>query len=250
MSVHCALLGPPGSGKGSLGRALGFVDDVFVFDTGGELRRVRGEDSSLGRLVRSRIDAGDMVPAETALDLLEMRTQGRDGLWLWDGIPRNLDQLALYDERVDHGRLPRLACQIVLEIPDAVARERLGARRICGDCHSLWNEKVSSPDRPGFCEPGCGGRLLVRDDDTPEAIARRLSFYRVKTEPVVEALEARGLATLRLSGQHHPERIQLLVQRFLSTFVTHFDRALSHDRPDTSAPSRSSATGGFERTRG
>lgn len=191
MSVTFNLLGPQGSGKGTQAEALLERFNFAHFDLGENLRRIEESGSALGRELSTYVDQGKLVPAkliaEVTSRLIESTPNGRD--ILFDGLMRSL-------EEVEHQRpifakaglsLPAI---IFLNLDEETAIQRLATRRICSKCHARYTVTLGENELK-VCRR-CGGNLMTRHDDTPEAIAQRLQLYHAVTEPVIEYFRQHG----------------------------------------------------------
>ena len=208
-ALNLSILGPAGSGKGTLGLALQRQWGAHIFDTGKELRKIGEEDTPLGKMIRGLIDGGNMSPPDLPIEILaeRIRLQGYGETWIWDGIPRNLEQVEVYREYVDKGRVPLLDGLVVLEAPRSVLVQRLLKRRICSDCDAIFNLDSAPPAHPDVCSPGCGAPLVSRADDIPQAIARRIELYEKRTAPAIPMLESMGVPVLYPDAGRSPDEV-------------------------------------------
>lgn len=176
-----ALFGPQGSGKGTQAVMLGKKLSIPVLATGEFFRQEIKKGSDLGKLAEKFIKQGKLVPDvitnRVAFDELSKKKYAKG--FVLDGYPRNLNQLDFLEK--DFG----LDLIIQLEIGDRKVLKRLGGRRICPDCGAIYHIKNKPPLEKGVCDV-CGGGLVIRDDDRPEAIKRRLDIYHSRTEPILE----------------------------------------------------------------
>jgi adenylate kinase len=166
--------------------------------TGDLFRQLMTRDDELAREVRSYYDRGALVPDELTLRVLlarldelerEQGDQYRGALL--DGYPRNLAQAEALD-RVLTERGDVIAAVVHLVVPREVLIERLSGRLICATCGATYHVRFSPPRVAGICDH-CGGALMQRSDDTPEAIARRLETYLQQTAPLLDYYRARDL---------------------------------------------------------
>jgi adenylate kinase len=174
-------MGPPGAGKGTQGELLAHRFGIPRYATGDILRVARREGSKLGREAQSYMDAGELVPDDVILGLIGEALdspEAQDGC-LFDGFPRTVAQALGLDALLhDDGR--DLDAVVNLAVSDAEIVRRLSSRQVCGDCGRV------APAGDGRTEcPGCGGGLVMRRDDRPETVLRRLEVYRGQTEPVL-----------------------------------------------------------------
>src|SRR4051812_19562796 len=178
-------MGVQGSGKGTQAALLAEDLDLVHLSVGDTLRWHVQHHTKIGAQVRRTMAEGELVSD----DLVELLVRERLGIHDWnygfilDGFPRNARQAEFFLESYDIDGV------INLELPDAVVHERVLARRLCTGCGLDWNLLAHRPKVPGVCDV-CGGQLVARDDDTPEALAARLRDYHEQTKPVL-ALFAR-----------------------------------------------------------
>lgn len=175
------LFGIQGSGKGTQGKILAEKLRAAYFEMGGELRRLATESSELGRKVKSIIEAGNLVPAEVVMEIVEnfSRTKTEDRTVIWDGIPRNQDQDAQFEALLK--KLERKYTGIYFELSREEAENRLLKRRLCEKCKTIFPASYKNPT----CEK-CGGKLITRADDNADSIRRRLELFFQETLPVAE----------------------------------------------------------------
>lgn len=180
------LFGMQGSGKGTQSKTLAQSKNLAIFETGAELRKMAASDTELGRKVKEIMEAGNLVSTEVVMDIIRAfinsLEEGQSALF--DGIPRSQDQQEQFDALMEEEG--REFTGILIEISEEEALKRLTTRRICQGCKSAY---------PAFydkeaCE-ACGGELVTRKDDTPDAIRTRLDTYANKTVPVIEDYKSR-----------------------------------------------------------
>jgi adenylate kinase len=188
-SVDIAFLGGPGSGKGTQSERLAAELGVSHVASGDLFRENLRDETPLGRLARTYMDRGELVPDDVTEGMLRERLTQPDVAqgFVLDGFPRTLPQAeALTEMLTAAGR--RLAAVIHLSVPDAVIVERLSGRLVCRECQRPFHES----ERPfEVCpENRCQGEHLYRrDDDTPDTIRARLRTYHAETEPLIEYYE-------------------------------------------------------------
>jgi adenylate kinase len=223
--LNIVLLGPPGSGKGTQGERL--QDDLRLpyYATGDILRAaVRGE-TELGRLAKEYMDRGDLVPDEVIVGAIGERIdseQAADGFIL-DGFPRTVPQAeALAAKLSELGR--ELTAVLLIDVDDEVVVRRLGGRRTCVENGHVFHVDFNPPQREDVCDVD-GSELIVRDDDKPEVIRRRLDQYHEKTEPLIDFYDHQSLLR-RIDGSGAPEDVSVEIGRALATLKLEADEAI------------------------
>lgn len=191
--MNLVLLGPPGAGKGTQAGRLSAYLRIPHISTGEILRAAIRADTELGRLARSYVERGELVPDDVMLRLIERRLEepdAREGFVL-DGFPRTVVQAEGLDRLL--GRMGRhLDAVIALRVPQEVLVRRLGGRWTCRAAGHIYHETDRPPQRPGRCDLD-GSELYQRPDDRPEAVLRRLEVYEQETRPVEEYYRVRSL---------------------------------------------------------
>ncbi len=187
------LLGAPGAGKGTVAKRLMAIDGSVQISTGDILRAAVKEGTDLGKKAKEYMDAGDLVPDDLIMGIMEERLQEDDckAGFLLDGFPRTIPQAeALKGVMAKLGIT--LGGAINLDVPRDVILDRLTTRRTCVDCGAIYNVKSMPPKVEGVCDK-CGGQVVQRDDETEEAISNRLDVYNEKTAPLVDFYDKEGL---------------------------------------------------------
>jgi adenylate kinase len=187
------LLGAPGAGKGTVAKRLTQLDGSVQISTGDILRGAVAAGSELGKQAEAFMKAGDLVPDDLIMGIMEERLQEPDCAngFLLDGFPRTIPQAeALKDllKRIDVS----LDFAVEIDVPRDVILDRLTTRRTCVDCGAIYNVKSMPPKVEGICDK-CGGKIVQRDDETEEAISNRLDVYNEKTAPLVDFYKNEGM---------------------------------------------------------
>ncbi len=193
MSAHgprIVLLGKQGAGKGTQADLL---EDHYGAEhlSTGDLFRVAAALGTDGGLEAKRyMDAGELVPDETVIKVVDQHFTGGflDRGFILDGFPRTLPQ-AEELERVLGDAHP-LDIVLNLEVPTEIVLDRIAGRRVCENCGATYH--VSMPPKQDWTCDVCGGRVVQRDDDTEEAIQRRLELYEVETVPIIDFYDRLG----------------------------------------------------------
>jgi adenylate kinase len=181
--VRLVVLGKQGAGKGTQCVRLARHYVVPHISTGEMFRAAVKADTPLGRQVRAFLDAGDLVPDEVVVKLVQERLERDDSLhrgFVIDGFPRTIAQAQALAEILAPDDID---CAVDLEAPTEVVLQRLAGRRVCQDCGTNYGTD-SPPRQEGTCEV-CGGTVVQRQDDTTTAIRRRLALYQQETQPLI-----------------------------------------------------------------
>ena len=176
--MNLILLGAPGAGKGTQAELLMQHLGIPSISTGNMLREAMANGSELGKQVKQCMDEGKLVSDDLVLSLVAERTSDPDckNGFILDGVPRTLSQAEALDAkgvRIDH--------VISIEIDDAVIEGRMTGRRVCPKCGATYHITVNPPKNDGICDH-CGGPVMIRKDDAPETVGKRLVVYHESTE--------------------------------------------------------------------
>jgi adenylate kinase len=191
------LLGKQGAGKGTQAARLGEHFEIAHVSTGDMFRAQAAIGTAAGLEAKRYMDDGELVPDDLTMCLVEecLAPGGPlDDGFVLDGFPRNLHQAQELDKVLgDHG----IDLAINLEVPRDIVLDRLAGRRVCESCQSVYHVKM--PPKVNWTCDNCGGRVVQRDDDTEEAIDRRLELYEEQTVPIIDHYRERGLL-VQVSG--------------------------------------------------
>lgn len=179
------LLGPPGAGKGTHAARVAGKLSVPKVASGDLFRDHQKNDTSLGRLARSYMERGVLVPDQITIDMVMdwISKNENSGGFLLDGFPRTLTQASALEESLGAGsRIDRV---LYVDVPTSVLIRRLSGRQICRSCQSIYHLDFAPVQSRGECD-NCGGEVYQREDDKEESVLRRLEVYRTETEPVIE----------------------------------------------------------------
>ena len=183
------LLGAPGAGKGTQAEILCKRLGIPSISTGNILRAAIKDGTPTGVQAKSYIDAGQLVPDEVIIGILNERIACSDCAngFILDGVPRTIAQA----EAMEVAGI-EIDAVIAIEISEDEILRRMSGRRVCEACGSSFNMQAIPPRVEGICD-NCGGKLIQRKDDTPETVHKRLEVYHKETKPLVGYYAERGL---------------------------------------------------------
>lgn len=204
--MRIAVLGPPGTGKGSLAMLCEQRLGVKHISTGAIFRHEMARSSELGRRVQSRVAKGKLVPDSLVVQVMSkrLRSLGRTGGFVLDGFPRTVGQARGLGSALKRAGTP-LDGTIYLESPEPLLVRRLSGRRVCTDCEANYHIRTMRPKRTGRCDQ-CDGILIRRDDDRPATVRRRLQIDHRKSKALIQFYEKQNLLH-RINGAGNIERV-------------------------------------------
>lgn len=204
------LIGAPGAGKGTQAVLLSKALGVVHISSGDLFRENITSGTDLGKLAKSYIDRGELVPDEVTIGMVRDRLSQPDCAagFILDGFPRTVPQADALD-----GVLAQLNKRVTLvpyiRVRDTMLLERLTHRWTCRACGAVFGA-MSLPPRDGCKQDVCDGELYRRPDDNPETQRRRIDVYLKSTAPLIEYYKARGLVA-EISGEHTVEHVHRIV---------------------------------------
>jgi adenylate kinase len=214
--LNLVLLGPPGSGKGTQGERLNEDLRLPYYATGDILRAAVREKTELGRTAKEYMDRGDLVPDDVIVGVIAERIDSSEALdgFILDGFPRTTPQAEALDAKLmELGR--GVTAVLLIDVSDDEVVRRLGGRRTCEANGHVFHVEFEPPQEEGVCDID-GSPLIVRDDDKPDVIRKRLETYHEKTEPLVSYYDSRGVLR-RIAGEAPPDEVAEQVRRTLAT---------------------------------
>ena len=193
MKKNIILMGPPGAGKGTLAKQLMSAYDLVHISTGDMFREAIKAGTELGKLAKSYIDHGDLVPDEVTIGIVKERL-GQDDCakgFLLDGFPRTLPQAEALKKLSMEVNRP-IEVVINLDCDNQELIRRISGRRVCKNCGAPYHVVTLKPKVEGVCDI-CGGPLYQRADDNEEALKVRLEHYVQSTKPLLDFYASEGL---------------------------------------------------------
>ncbi len=198
------LFGPPGIGKGTVGKILSERWKLPLISMGDLLRDNVKNSTSIGKTAEEFMKKGELVPDSIVFEALNDRVKQADAStgFLMDGFPRNLSQAEMFEKIVNEKDSVVL---LNLIAQDSILIERLSLRRICKNCGAIYHLKNIPPKKQGVCDI-CGGELIQREDDRPDVILRRLEVFRNETNPLINYYQGRH-RVMAVSAGDNPDNI-------------------------------------------
>ncbi len=198
------IVGPQGSGKGTQAKKICEKLGIEHVSTGDIFRaNIKGE-TELGKLAKSYIDKGQLVPDEVTNKIVADALNDKEG-FLLDGFPRNLGQAKFLDSVTKIDKI------IEIQLGTDEVMKRLSGRRTCPVCGEIYHLNFKPPKVAGKCDFD-NGDLFLRDDDKPEAIMERLEIYDKQTLPIIEHY---GDKVIKIDGSPLIDEVWVQVQKHL-----------------------------------
>ena len=187
------MLGAPGAGKGTQAIQIAKKYNIPHVSTGDLFRSNISKNTELGREAKQYMDAGKLVPDELTVRMLLDRVSQDDckNGYVLDGFPRTIAQAEVLEQEVEKLH-EKIDYAIDVEVPDANIVKRMGGRRACTKCGATYHIEHIPPKKEGICD-NCGSELVLRSDDAPETVQKRLDVYHEQTQPLIDFYKARGI---------------------------------------------------------
>ena len=187
------MLGAPGAGKGTQAKMIAAKYHIPHISTGDIFRSNIKNGTELGKKAKSYMDQGLLVPDELTCDLVVDRIGKEDCVngFILDGFPRTIPQAHALDEALKKmGTAMDYAINV--DVPDESIVTRMGGRRACTGCGATYHIVFNAPKTEGICDV-CGEKLIIRDDDQPATVQKRLDVYHEMTQPLIDYYEKQGI---------------------------------------------------------
>ena len=187
------MLGAPGAGKGTQAKKIAAKYQIPHISTGDIFRANIKEGTELGTKAKAYMDKGELVPDELTCDLVVDRISKPDAAngYVLDGFPRTIPQAEALTRALNE-RGEKIDFDINVEVPDENIVRRMGGRRACLKCGATYHVEYNAPKVENVCDV-CQGELVLRDDDKPETVQKRLSVYHAQTQPLIDYYKAEGV---------------------------------------------------------
>ena len=187
------MLGAPGAGKGTQAKKIAARYEIPHVSTGDIFRANIKGGTELGMKAKTFMDQGMLVPDEITIGMLMDRIHEDDCAkgYVLDGFPRTIPQaesltnaLKSMGEAIDYA--------VNVDVPDENIVSRMGGRRACVSCGATYHVEFNAPRTEGVCDT-CGEKLVLRDDDKPETVQKRLNVYHEQTQPLIDYYQKAGV---------------------------------------------------------
>lgn len=187
------MLGAPGAGKGTQAKFIAVQYEIPHISTGDIFRANIKNDTELGKKAKGYMDQGLLVPDELVVDLVADRLKQADcekGFVL-DGFPRTIPQAEALDKALE-AMGTKMDFAVEVAVPDAEIVKRMSGRRACVGCGGTYHIETIPPKIEDVCDT-CGAALILREDDKPETVLKRLEIYHAQTKPLIEYYNNQGI---------------------------------------------------------
>ncbi len=191
--INLLIMGKPGAGKGTQARKLLKHYHLYHISTGNIYRKEIKNNTEIGIMARKYLADGHLVPDKMTNDIVRnvLGTQKYPHGFMLDGYPRTDAQADALDQMLDEMGL-HLTAIINVDVSDDVLIHRITGRRVCPNCAQTYHVENNKPEADGICDK-CNTPLIQREDDSEAAVMNRLKAYNLKTKPLLEHYEKKGL---------------------------------------------------------
>lgn len=187
------MLGAPGAGKGTQAKKIAAKYNIPHISTGDIFRANIKNGTELGNKAKTYMDQGLLVPDELVVDLVVDRVKQDDCVngYVLDGFPRTIPQAEALDKAL-HAIGENMDYAIDVDVPDENIVHRMSGRRACVGCGATYHLEYAPTKTEGICD-ACGKELILRDDDKPETVKKRLGVYHEQTQPLIDYYTNAGI---------------------------------------------------------
>ncbi len=209
------MLGAPGAGKGTQAKMIAESYKLPHISTGDIFRANIKEGTDLGKEAKTYMDEGKLVPDELTVRILLDRVAKDDckNGYVLDGFPRTIPQAEVLENELNKLN-DKVDFAINVDVPDENIINRMSGRRACLKCGATYHVKHVPPKKEGICDV-CGSELVLRDDDKPETVKKRLDVYHEQTQPLIDFYSKRGILKT-VNGDADPKDVFAAIKEFLS----------------------------------
>jgi adenylate kinase len=215
--MKLVFLGPPGAGKGTYAKILAVRENLAHISTGDILRSEMKRETPLGKEAKSFVESGKLVPDDLVVRMMKARLSQSDCAkgYILDGFPRTVVQADAFQKmaREIHQEVDLV---VYFKISEATVVARLGGRKTCSNCGAIYHTVNRPPKKEGVCDTCGQAKLVIRKDDEPGTVRKRLKVYEEETAPLVRYYEKLGLLR-EISADLEVEGLDEEVQKLLAT---------------------------------
>lgn len=200
------MLGAPGAGKGTQAKKIAEKYQIPHISTGDIFRFNIKEGTELGMKAKAFMDQGGLVPDELTIGMLMHRIQKEDcqNGYVLDGFPRTIPQAESLTNALNE-RGQKIDYAVNVDVPDENIVNRMSGRRACLSCGATYHIVYKPSKVEGICDV-CGDKLVLRDDDKPETVKKRLSVYHDQTQPLIDYYKEAGVLA-NVDGTQDMEKV-------------------------------------------
>ena len=186
------MLGAPGAGKGTQAKKIAAKYDIPHISTGDIFRANIKNGTELGNKAKTYMDQGLLVPDELTCDLVVDRISKEDckNGFILDGFPRTIPQAECLTKALNE-RNEKMDYAVNVDVPDENIISRMSGRRACLNCGATYHIVNIPTKKPGICDR-CGEPVVLRDDDKPATVKKRLDVYHEQTQPLIDYYKKAG----------------------------------------------------------
>lgn len=187
------MLGAPGAGKGTQAKKIAEKYQIPHISTGDIFRANIKNNTELGRKAKEYMDQGLLVPDSLTLELIMDRFKQPDceNGYVLDGFPRTIPQAEALTAALNESG-SKIDYAVNVEVPDENIVNRMSGRRACVNCGGTYHVVYAPTKVENICD-ACSGELMLRDDDKPETVSKRLNVYHEQTQPLIDYYTKQGV---------------------------------------------------------
>ena len=212
--MKLVILGPPGTGKGTIAKFVETRFNCYHISTGDLLREQVSLKTEVGEKIAPIMNQGKLVDDASVLEILKNKLTKIGQNFILDGYPRTIDQGESLDKVLTDLEM-LLDSALFIDSPEEVIVKRLSARRQCTTCKRIYGLDVPSK-KAGFCDE-CSGKTVLREDDAPGVVRERIKVYNERSKPLLDFYKEKNLL-VRVNGDRSLGEIFMEVERLLSKY--------------------------------
>lgn len=211
--MRLAILGPPGTGKGTIASFIEHRFDLVHISTGDLLREQVAKHTAIGHRIAPIMNVGKLVDEETVTEILKLKLKESGSSFILDGYPRTLLQTQKLEQVLKELKMP-LDRVLFVDSPESVIVRRLSARRQCESCKRIYGLDIPSQEE-GICDE-CGGKTVMREDDNSDIVRKRIKIYNETVKPLIDFYSSKKLL-VTVNGDRSLQDIFGEIEKLLST---------------------------------